>query len=342
MNQHFFTDAPVVSWTSWLWRKLRGTIQPPSLLQNKNLSLELPDQQDYEINKVIPEYSTEYSDFLRKYYYFLKKEILLDIPPKILQTNLRQGKWTGIELRLNSHLCGLVISQYAGDWKTTPMGLVTWLCIIPSLRKKGIVNLLLRSLYAMNQPTTIYWWRTDGWLQSPCPPVYSDPRILRKKQSIIVQKYGRVFFHSPKQLQKVELSDWFLERWITLNPNGILLYNKQYTNNLLDIYEYKQSETQFVQVAIHPTFEVDTTMPFNQSYCEVVAWAASEETPEYDIPIYIETILDHLVHYSYFEAPSSMPHLDRGWKSAGTCSWSVLGLDSGTAQNVPILALAAV
>jgi hypothetical protein len=342
MGEHFFQDAPVVSWKTWTWRKLWPARQEPHSIQSSVLSLTPPKPPaNIQVQKLNPQSAAEYSRFLNEHYYFLKHaEIHLDIPPETLIANLSSGRWMGIEVRNENLLLGVVFSHYAGSFRETPMGLITWLCVHSSYRKKGFVNLMLRSLYALNQPTTIYWWRTDGWLQSPCPPVDSQSRIIRKTQQY---SYGR----PSKNLRKLDLYDDFVAAWKRQNPNGIALYTTGDKNPLVTVYEYKREplykggEAPFIQLAIQPTYEFETRTA-KQGYYEILGWITSDRMDPHLATVLIEYLLDEINLGEWYEAPATMPHNAlKGWKAAGMSSWSVMGLDPGTAASLPILPLSA-
>lgn len=337
MSGHFFTAAPVISWNTWLWRKLWGIEKEPSLMPNLELPLELPklDHTLYELSRCDPAKAKEYTKFLNKHYYSEKDtQLNLYIPAEVIVTQLHLGRWQGIEIRerQTSRIIGVVFSLYAGSFKNTPMGLITWLCVRPEFRKQGFTNILLRAMYAMNQPTTIYWWRTDGWLQSPCPPVTSEPRLVRRAHC---HSSAIHFIH------RHETPDVFVAEWKRQNPSGFLLYAKGVENPFLSIYEYRHSQTEYVMVAFQPTFEKENRVS-DRTYSEIVGWVVSERLKPMNAAMYIEILLDEVFLAEWYEAPASMPHLDsKGWKAAGTSAWSVLGLDPGTASSLPILALAA-
>lgn len=338
MNVNFFSDAPVVNWLTYSWRLLWGTQEPVKTISSPRLALQIrQDEKEsyygYDVNKLQSTSATEYCNFLKQYYYNTHhKHLMLDVPIKLLETNLSLGCWTGIEMRKDGELVGLVFSHYAGSWKETPMGLITWLCIKPDYRKKGLVNVLLRAMYALNQPTTVYWWRTDGRLKSLIPPVLTQHKILRKS-TVLMGVY------SP--LRKVNNIQGFVESWKQQNPGGFLLYSEQYTNQSLAVFEYRQSETEFVQVAFLPTFEAEKRIS-NVSYVEVVGWISAEGLQDMKVAMCIEILIDAVNLGDWYEAPVTMPHLQfKDWKPAGVSSWSVFGLDMGTANSVPILPLAA-
>jgi hypothetical protein len=337
MTDHFFSAAPVVSWSTWLWRKLWATQNEPSLLPNLQLSLELPklDHTLYELARCDSSRVKAYSQFLNQHYYSEEDtQLNLCVPEQVLETQLQLGRWQGLEIkeRSSSKIVGIVLSMYAGSYKSTPMGLITWLCVRPEFRKQGFTNILLRAMYAMNQPTTIYWWRTDGWLQSPCPPVHSESRILRRAHC---HSSATNFIH------RHETPDLFVAEWKRQNPRGFLLYTKGVENPFLSIFEYRHSQTEWVMIALQPTFERENRVS-DRTYYEIVGWVVSEHLKTMNAAMYIEILLDEIFLAEWYEAPASMPHLDsKGWKAAGTSNWSVLGLDPGTTSSLPVLALAA-
>ena len=333
---HFFEDAPVIPWTTWLWRKLWGAKGVITLLPNEKLPLEPPalHHPEFEMHRLNPAHAEEYSIFLNRYYYIPKDiQLNLSIPPDVMEKQLREGRWTGVEVRnkYKNVIIGLVFSLYAGAYNETPMGLITWLCVKPNFRKQGLTNILLRSIYALNQPTTIYWWRTDGWLKSPCPPVYTETRMVRRSKPTTCYA---------NSIHIVEDTTAFVNNWKKANPDSVILYSTT-ENPLLSIYEYRHSATEYVQVAIQPTFERENRIS-DRTYYEIVGWVVSEGLESMSAAMYVEALLDEIHLADWYEAPVSIPHLDsKGWELAGKSSWSVLGLDPGTADSLPILALAA-
>ena len=309
--KHFFTDAPAVSWQEWFKRKLFGG--PNRMVIFPPMKQPLP-----EAIQMVPERGKEYSKFLKQHFY--EEKIRLDIPPNLFEKYLN-NLWIGAEVRNSGEIIGLVVSQLLGTFQGQQTRLITWLCVRPDWRKKGITNKLLRSVYIFSKPTTIFWWRNDGWIKSPLPPVYTQTKITRQRQgSRVSSSYSRqrVVQRIPVEKVKSEV----IRDWNLTHPGG-LIFDGQ--GGLAEAYQYTLAKCSLIVI---PTFE--TT---NGSWCEVLGWSCSD----YNATQYIEEIISQLP-YDWIEAPSDMPHLD-GWTLAGLTSWSVIGLDVGTANQVPILSL---
>ena len=310
--KHFFTDAPAISWQEWLKRKLFGgpnqmTILPPM------------KQPLAEAIEMVPERANEYSKFLKQYFY--EETIRLDIPPNLFENYLK-NLWIGAEIQKNSEIIGLVVSQLLGTFEGQSTRLITWLCVRPDWRKKGITNKLLRSVYAFSKPTTIFWWRNDGWIKSLLPPVYTQTKITRQRQgSRVSSSYSRQ--RMVQQISKERVKSEIIRDWNLTHPGGMVLDGK---GGITEAYQYTLAKCSLIVI---PTFETTS----GQTWCEVLAWSCSD----YNATQYIEEIISQLP-YDWIEAPSDMPHMD-GWTLAGLTSWSVIGLDVGTANQVPILSL---
>jgi hypothetical protein len=308
---HFFTDAPAISWQEWLKRKIFGgpnhmTILPPM------------KQPAPEAIKMLPARASDYSKFLKQHFY--DGDIRLDIPPNLFE-NYLNNLWIGAEVRIKGEIIGLVVSQLLGTFQGQQTRLITWLCVRPDWRKKGITNKLLRSVYVFSEPTTIFWWRNDGWIKSPLPPVYTQTKITRQRQgSRVSSSYSRQ--RMVQQIPVERVKSEVIRDWTLTHPCGIVLDGQ---DGLAEAYQYTLAKCSIIVI---PTFE--TT---NGSWCEVLAWSCSD----YNATQYIEEIISCLP-YDWIEAPSDMPHMD-GWTTAGVTSWSVIGLDIGTANQVPILSL---
>ena len=326
-ERHFFSDVASISWLTWGARRLfwSGAKEPKLLgdspLESKALSLSACGT--FPV-KASAEHSKEYCIFLRKYFYDMKDDIVLDIPSKTLSDLLLSGDIVGVEIRdKDKVLIGCIFDIYAGNFQEESMGLVTWMCVAPSWRKKGIGTSLLYALYYYCKPRKIHWWRNDGWLKSPLPPIYTENKIIRehkKSENNLVA------------LEPVSMSRWtqrITEVWKKRNPDGFILDDRLKASPWIECWEMKNK----VVLVVQPTFELKKG---KRSICELITWIFIDETRA-DNAEYLEEAIN-LLPYKYIEAPEAMPHTCNSWVKAGSTSWSCIGLDPGSIPK-PILPL---
>lgn len=303
--KRFFDNPPALSWTSWLkryvWPEEMKIIS--SIPQLAKTSL--------HVSKTDPAKSQEYSDFLKQFFTKTSQEKLC-LPSQVLKSLV------GVEVRepKTNILIGVVFSAYMGTLLNTQVGLVPWLCVHPEWRKKGIADILLHAIVFYAQ-RPIHFFRNDGWLKSPLPPLWNEHRIQRKRNPN----------RSQIQLQWVPLSqsiDRIKSAWMKENPTGLFFYEPN-RNPLVEVWSYQST-----LLVIQPTFEHTN----NKSIAEIIFWVSSAQP--YETTLHIEAMIDSL-SYDILEAPQSLPHLD-GWQYAGQSSWSVYGLDPGIPTR-PVLSL---
>jgi GNAT superfamily N-acetyltransferase len=269
---------------------------------------QLPKTQ-LKLSKTCPENANEYSEFLQAF--FVKSsQGKLRVPPDVLKT------LKGAEIRdpTTNTLIGIVFSAYMGTLLKTSVGLIPWLCVHPDWRKKGIADLLLHAInFYAERP--IHFFRNDGWLKSPLPPLWNEGRIQRKRNP----------FRPQIQLQRIPLTtviDRIKSAWTTKNPTGLFFYEPR--RSLVAVWSYRST-----LLITHPTFE-----EINQKrIAEILFWVGPET---YETTLHIEAMIDSLP-YDSIEAPHTLPHMD-GWSSAGQSSWSIYGLDPGIPTR-PVLSL---
>ena len=358
-ERHFFTEAPSVSWWEWLKRKCCCSFlspQEPRWISSELAGKPIPkgSSQTYP-SKAKAEHAAEYSLFLQRYFYSSSAPVQLAIPPTTLSVLLENQIVIGAEIRnADKQLIGCVFDIYAGNILDQPTGLVTWFCIHPSWRKKGLGSVLLFALYSFSQPRQIHWWRNDSSLQSPLPPVCSESHLVRPKYGI------RTNVLSPTHLQlvRVPLQSWkqeFKTTWLKKNPAGLVLEAAEnQTLFVQEVWEAKFSKTRFAAILIQPTYEIQQSPggisasfgkiqrdqnTAKKRYCEVIAYAWKDPPrTEYEQAVLLEKMLDQLP-YDLFEIATSFPHLDQGWSPIGQTSWSCIGLDPGIPVQRPILPL---
>lgn len=341
MYGHFFESAPVISWLTWIRRRIWSyEIQEPIPLSTELDKQPIVSPTGNQPNRIKTDRAQEYSQFLQNFFYNSEKPVQLVLPPTVLHAGIQSGLFQGCEIRdSGGNLAGIVGCMYAGKFREQPVGVITWLCVHPSWRKKGMTNALLRGIYKLAQPYTIYLWRNDGILSSPTPPLWSEGRIIRKKQ--LPRVTSRL--NKPQiQFQKVSLTKWrshIVAEWSRRNPAGILLDDPSFPIRLVEVYEYTVKPGSVCILCVQPTFERQKQT--GEPWCEIVTWVF-QGIPEHEYiqSQYIETMLDALP-YSWFEASNTMPHLQEGWLNAGQSSWSLFGLDPGTPVQRPVLSLCA-
>jgi len=340
MNESFFANAPVLSWTQWIPRRLGfySSIEPSRISSNLSiLEAELPKSPTGVPPKQLrSNYAAEYVHFLATYFYPTSSSIQLCIPAQILVNGIQQGHVLGIEIRSSdATLVGFVCSQYAGMYKNTPIGTITMLCVHPNWRRKGVTNCLLRWIYSVasqnaNYPRSIFCFRNDGWLQSIVPPIWSEVRMIRKRRRNFIQQ----------KLSKVPYTKWYnqiVQVWKQSYPTGLVLDDHAFAYRSIEVWEQEIQKGQYILLLVQPTFEVQRTT--QEVWCEILAWiSVGIIEPEYTQAYHIESCLDNLP-YIWFDAPSSMPHLSFGWKAGGTTNWCMFGLDPGVPVVRPILPL---
>ena len=341
MYEHFFKSAPVISWLTWIRRRIWSPEnQEPSQIPTELLQQPILSPTGIQPTKLRLDKVQEYSLFLQNFFYPTTQAVQLVLPLTVFQAGIQSKLFQGCEIRDSAGaLAGIVGCMYAGKFKEQPVGVITWLCVHPSWRKKGMSNALLRGVYKLAQPYKIHLWRNDGILASPTPPLWSEGRIVRKKQ---FQRVRSCVDKPQIQLQRVPLNKWrqhITAEWLRRNPTGLVLDDPTFTARIVEIYEYTVKPGAICILCVQPTFERQRQT--GEPWCEVITWAfqgISEN--EYIQSQYIETMLDALP-YCWFEASSTMPHLQEGWLNSGQSSWSLFGLDPGTPVQRPVISLCA-
>lgn len=331
MEGHFFQQAPSVSWLSMLWRLLDSTPKPSTLLPPADTHF--PSQPLSPTGKppqlARPEKAAEYSTFLANWFYLPTDPVTLYPPPQIFQNTLGKDL-LGVELRTPQEaLVGIVFCWRAGTLCGKPTGLITWLCVHPTWRKRGVTNVLLRAMWRTAQPCPSFWFRNDGWLKSSLPPIHSESRIVRKCRG----QQG----YSLKKVDAQPLLVALKEYWLRNNKTGLVL-DPDRKPPLLEAWQLSHHQKSVITLFLQPTFEFQRQT--FQPWCEVLAWLPHTELPPFSEQMYIEAICDGLP-YTWIDAPSTMPHIDSLWLSGGRSTWSAVGFDSGVPFQRPILAIQA-
>ena len=313
--KRFFENPPAITWMTWICRKLLHHPLEPRILTTVPAITKSPT--GVKPTQALPQHAEEYSTFLANHYTTTAQ---LKIHPHLFEKYLGNAL-IGAEIRdVDKKLVGIVFSWYAGLFEKTPMGLITWLCVIPSWRKKGITDCLLYAVEVFAK-RPIHWFRNDGWMKSPLPPVWTEAKMVRRRNT----NRPSIVLH---QISLASCIDRLRSSWNT-QQNGIMLYDPtSASTSLLEIWEYKKT-----LLLVQPTFEVERGT--KKRWCEVIYWVGHSA---YETSMELEVMIDNL-SYDWIEAPTTMPHMDAMWKVGGHSTWSVYGLDPGNPVMRPILPL---
>ena len=340
-SSHFFQEAPSLTWFQWFRRR----VYAPEKIQSTEIQPQAefpgPPRRVHGLlpNPARPDSAQEYSLFLQSVFYPPQSGIQLRVPPSYLESGLRSKTIIGVEVRdTRKTLIGCVFDIYAGEFQSKPMGLVTWLCVAPPWRSKGVASAMLFALYKFSEPRRIHWWRNDGWMRSPIPPIWNEARIVRKKQSrrTILQAQRQVLLKRVP-LQKSQQTG--IQQWRTENPDGLVLTSPSPSAGCMEAWECQLTPALTATLYIQPTFEVK--QPTQEMYCECILWVWHPRPPQpYEQAHFLESMIDQLP-YEYIEAPATMPHLEGAWEPCAQTCWSAIGLDPGVPVLRPILPLCA-
>jgi hypothetical protein len=329
----FFDTAPILSWSSWLRRKCLPFLSlPPTILKPQSTTLPSPPT-GIPYALCTPSAAAEYSAFLEAHYCPPNHQARLKLPTEFLINQFQTGVLTGIEVRSSTNqLVGLVFSRRLGYINSEPTRLITWFCISPEWRKKGLADYMLFAIYEASRPTHIFWFRNDGLARSIVPPVWSQQQITRT--------LTRSDIRTLQQRPHEAFQSRCIEYWKRQNPTGIYIDPTEVFSSL----EWYSMETTLCGNVYSYAILVSNLYEYYETdlACEIVYWfplgqKASEEKERY--------ILEELVSrlpYSRIEAPVSMPHLESLWKSTLSTSWYPYGYDVGIPVLRPILSLTAV
>jgi hypothetical protein len=333
----FFQSVPKLTWVQWIFRNIVGNgTQSPNSLINLNNNINIQSHLPIKIEKANYTKAHEYSKFLATWFYTTKEDYELCIPQQFIASCLQTNMLIGVEIRdTQDKLIGCIFEFSIGDFLNQSMGLVTWMCVEPSWRSKGLGTLLLHTLYKYTQPRQIHWWRNDGFLKSPAPPIFIQSRMVRK-----INSYRSNAHLKELKLKKTSITRWkpiLVSQWLNHNPQGFL-FDSNTTQSLLEVYETNTSKYGNVCLIVMPTFERKKNT--NDWWCELIAWAWETQPPKtsYEQSYILENMIDHLP-YTFVEAPTSIPHFEHSWSSSATTYWSAIGIDTGVPVMRPLLPL---
>lgn len=305
----------------------------PSRIPSQILTQPIPSPTGTPVQRIQPSECKEVSQFLQTHFTDQSSPVTLIVPPELLVKQVQSGDWKGFALRTyKGALVGVVWCLYAGEWKGQHAGLITWLCVEPSWRKRGVVNCLLRTVAKETLPWYIHLWRTDGWLQSPVPPVYTQTKLVRRSipQRTSVQK-GRRQDNSIR-LHTGPWPPFLVQSWKRAHPSGLCLEGP--TERSTFMVWIRTIGTAQTVLVLQPTYEVDKRT--GGAWCEVVWWTTTHsQQSSLELAMNLEAILDQ-TPFEWFEAPDTFPHLDGAWRQVGQTSWSLFGLDPGIPVQRPM------
>jgi hypothetical protein len=338
-DEHFWSDAPYISWFTYLFRFIQGNRIEPSLLdESKTMPLIQPSISQTGLAPSMLEYrfANEYSIFLKNFFTDQSNDTILEIPASTMKTYIERFHWIGAELRTPSkQLIGLVISKDAGILKTTsttgttsttatttsiPVRSIAWLCVHPEWRKKGITNSLLRATYFFSTQLKPGFYaqlfRKEGFPVA-IPPILYETIYYRNRR-----KYG-------ERLHIEEINPCDVEKLESHNDSKIWKLSSPKTKiNEVVTYRYISPKNTHYILSIQPTYECIKST--GEIIGEIIDWSSSIDTPQTnDLKTYtLESMIDSLP-FGRVYVSSLFPRLDTGWKLAGSQGWYGFHLDPG-------------
>jgi GNAT superfamily N-acetyltransferase len=326
-TRHFWADAPACGWASYLWRTVAGRATQPTVLPTTaalNPAAD-PIHPSLRLEKAAAAEAEEYSQFLEDNFYSAGPVPLkMRVPKALLEDRLKSGAWIGSTARTRSgRLVGCVFSKGAGFLDRYETGIVDYLCVIPSQRKTGVADALLRALYhyCMNAPTQriVQFFKHEGAFK-PLPPISHD------------LYYGRPVLRGMNSY-RVEHGELTRELW------GQLLHTKHQDDIALMNYRNEPSELRYafygtVYVVYKPTYEHAVSgkehAEEEAGRCMLVDWwSLDSHIPMSDLEESVLIIVDSLP-YNYVYAASTFPSVNgRVWRVEGTIGVYAFHLDPG-------------
>lgn len=320
-TRHFWADAPACGWATYLWRTVAGHPTPPALLPvaaTLNPAAD-PIHPTLRLEKAAPAQAEEYSQFLEDNFYSAGPVPLkMRVPKALIEDRLRSGGWIGAEARTRSgRLVGCVFSKGAGFLDRYETGIVDYLCVIPSQRKTGVADALLRALYhyCMNALTqrAVQFFKHEGAFK-PLPPISHD------------LYYGRPVLRGLNSY-RVEHGELRRELW------NELLQKKPAEDIALMNYRNEPTELHYafygtVYVVYKPTYEFADGEETGR--CMLVDWwSLDTHIPMSELEESVLIIVDSLP-YNYVYAASTFPSVNgRVWRVEGTIGVYAFHLDPG-------------
>jgi len=325
--ESFFHVVPCVTWKDWMWSFLYTEPRDPSILTlKKGPSLKSPTGTLPTLAKHTIEQARELSQFLGSFYYDQKSPYSLVISPREI-LKIMEEEQARIFVLYNSkkQLLACVFQFYVGIYQGQKMGLISWLCVHPEWRKKGIANLLFHYIEFHTTAPKINWFRNDTFFKSPLPPIYSSIMILRK-----IRKNPSAYV---QRVEKKETQSKFIELWKRENPTGFILDDNK--GGQIQYWTFKNRE-KALYALVQSTYEIKKQT--GERGCEILHVVSEGIKELYEQTQIFEILIDALP-YDYVECPAHMPHIESFWSKEGSSTWSVVGLNPGYPFTRPILPL---
>ena len=312
MSDHFWADAPHIPWTTWLYRfitkeeqsiqllPISDTMKPDSIPTFKNGS-EIIKPTQLHAGK-----ASQYCIFLRDYF-----GTQLKIPIETMRTYIESNHWIGAEITTNSgKLLALAISKDCGQLNGIPIGCISWLCVHPDYRKKGLPNILLRAVYSFSTqlpiPRYAQIFRKEGF-----PPII--PHIMRES----------VYMRTPRKYgNRVHLREISGQSSSQHSKNKMVwILQSEKPDRECITFEYKINNLVY-QMTLQPTYEIID----NEYSAEIVGWSSNQT----DHNNYVfETMIDSLPFGTVYCSQPSLFLDSVGWKYMGSQGWYGFHIDPG-------------
>lgn len=333
---NFWDNASAIGWVKYLWRDLISTPTPPSVLPSSPQipPIPVPSTTSYSVNHMIPSKSAEYVDFLEKNFYSTSFDIQLKIPAQIMAEYLGTGAWIGVEIRekTTDRIIGCVVSKAAGYMGANSCGLIDYLCIEPTWRKKGLFYILLQTVHAYSVELDAripQFFKKEGWFKL-IPPI-----MLRFYMGRRISEPNR---HAPAHVKIGKLDRG---HWLKL----IAAHQENTTNHIALTKHNMNHETELwvatynsMHVIFKPTWEFSKGEKKGRAI--VIDWYSHEPTlkiyqgnQDNNIGQDYEIIINHLP-YDYIYAPTNFPHMTKiestRWSMEGAIGLYGVMIDPGT------------
>lgn len=327
--ESYFKTAPCTRWKDWAWTMVPLQKQKePYFLPHK----EYPESTSTFIPTLIEtkvEVARELSEFLGSYYYDPSSEYSLIVSPRFILHLLETRQMIGLEIRHETKIIACIFEFFMGMYKDKRTGLISWLCVDPKWRKKGLTNLLCHTItYKIPGAAEIKWFRNDALFRSPLPPIYSSKimdREIRHIQSPFVKKHNLKMY-----------KEEFIVLWKKENPTG-LVFDSPTASTQFMIWGFEK-EDKGLWVLVQPTYEVKKGK--GEHGCEILHVVAHGFKDWYEKIQIFEIIVDALP-FDYCECSFEVPHIESLWTIRGISTWSTVGLHPGNPFQRPVLSLVA-
>jgi hypothetical protein len=327
----FFDAAPIVPWSTWLRRQVLSSANDVSkVLPSSYTEIPMsPTGVPYE--SILSAHIPEYCAFLNSYFYPKEANMVLQIPEDHIRNEMQAEVLLGVEVRTDTYeLVGIVFCRRMGKLNTEQAGLITWFCVHPDWRKRGLADYLLFAIVNKCLPMRVLIFRNDGLPRSIAPPIWTEGRITRTLPGTRSLHISRVSHE--------ELAPKCIEYWKKKNPTGLILDSSE----ILSTLEWYSHKTKVMGTEYRYAVLVANLYEFRgtETSCEILSWfPVGPEAPD-TIERFILDQIVTLLPYNRIEAPASMPRLEHLWSPCSQASWYIYGYDVGTPVTRPILSLA--